>query len=110
MVDRDALLRKAVDKLCDSMASLKVEQSDAVVSLLDGHDVLAVLPTGFYGEFEGRTARCSGFLVRWTRRPRCVTNGIREEFDFPSLCTCGRSGTRAASNGVGALTPAEYHP
>ena len=47
MVDRDALLRKAVDKLCDSTASLKVEQRDAVVSLLDGHDVLAVLPTGF---------------------------------------------------------------
>ncbi|XP_074620808.1 ATP-dependent DNA helicase RecQ-like [Acropora palmata] len=47
MVDRDALLRKAVDKVCDSTASLKVEQRDAVVSLLDGHDVLAVLPTGF---------------------------------------------------------------
>ncbi|XP_015758777.1 PREDICTED: ATP-dependent DNA helicase RecQ-like [Acropora digitifera] len=47
MVDRDVLLRKAVDKLCDSTASLKVEQRDAVVSLLDGHDVLAVLPTGF---------------------------------------------------------------
>ncbi|XP_015779804.1 PREDICTED: probable Werner syndrome ATP-dependent helicase homolog 1 [Acropora digitifera] len=39
--------RKAVDKLCDSTASLKVEQRDAVVSLLDGHDILAVLPTGF---------------------------------------------------------------
>ena len=47
MVDRDALLRKAVEKLCDSTASLKVEQRDAVVSLLDGQDVLAVLPTGF---------------------------------------------------------------
>ena len=42
MVDRDALLRKAVDKVCDSTAGLKVEQRDAVVSLLDGHDVLAV--------------------------------------------------------------------
>ena len=47
MVDRAALLRKAVDKLCDSTASLKEEQRDAVVSLLDGHAVLAVLPTGF---------------------------------------------------------------
>ena len=47
MVDRDALLRKAVEKLCDSTASLTVEQRDAVVSLLDGQDVLAVLPTGF---------------------------------------------------------------
>ena len=47
MVDRNALLRKAVDKLCDSTASLKVEQHDAVVSLLDGHDFLAVLPMGF---------------------------------------------------------------
>ena len=46
MVDRDALLQKAVDKLCDSTASLKVEQCDAVVSLLDRQNVLAVLPTG----------------------------------------------------------------
>ena len=47
MVDRDVLLRKAIDKLCDFTLSLKVEQRDAVDSLLDGHDVLAVLPTGF---------------------------------------------------------------
>ena len=40
-------MRKAIDKLCDFTASLKVEQRDAVASLLDGHDVLAVLPTGF---------------------------------------------------------------
>ena len=36
------LLRKAIDKLCDFTVSLKVEQHDAVASLLDGHDVLAV--------------------------------------------------------------------
>ena len=36
-----------MDKLCDFTASLKVEQRDAVASLLDGHDVLAVLHTGF---------------------------------------------------------------
>ena len=46
MVDRDVLLRKAIGKLC-AFLSLRVEQRDAVVSLLDGHDVLAVLPTGF---------------------------------------------------------------
>ena len=63
-----ALLRKAVDKLCNSTASL-----------LDGHDVLAVLPTD------------------------------SEEFDFPSLCTCGQNGTRATSNSVGALSLAEHH-
>ena len=80
MVDRDALLRKAVDKLCDSTASLKVEQRDAVVR-----------------------------LVRWTRGPRCITNRIREEFDFPSLCASGRNGTRATSNSVGALSLAEHH-
>ena len=58
----------------------------------------------FYREFEGRTARCSGFLVRWTRRPRCLTYGIREEFDFPSCFNCGRNGTRAISNRFGALS------
>ena len=47
MVDRDVSLRKAIDKLCDFTVSLNVEQRDAVASLLDGHDVLAVLPTGF---------------------------------------------------------------
>ena len=47
MVDRDALLRKAIDKLCNLTVSLNVEQRNAVASLLDGHDVLAVLPTGF---------------------------------------------------------------
>ena len=47
MVDRDVLFRKAIDKLWDFTLSLKVEQRDAVDSLLDGHDVLAVLPTGF---------------------------------------------------------------
>ena len=47
MMDRDVSLRKAIDKLCDFTVSLNVEQRDAVASLLDGHDVLAVLPTGF---------------------------------------------------------------
>ena len=47
MVDRDVLLRKAIDKLCDFTVSLKLEQRDAVPFLLDGQDVLAVLPTGF---------------------------------------------------------------
>ena len=46
-MDRDILLRKAIDKLCHFTVSLKVEQRDAVASLLDGHDVLAVLLTGF---------------------------------------------------------------
>ena len=34
---------------------------------------------------------------------RCLTYGIREEFDFSSLCNCGRNGTRATSNRVGPL-------
>ena len=40
---------------------------------------------------------------------RCLTYGIREEFDFPSLCNCGRNGTRATSNRVGPLSPADHH-
>ena len=47
MVDRDVSLRKAIDKLCDFTVSLNVEQRDAVASLLDGDDVVAVSPTGF---------------------------------------------------------------
>ena len=39
---------------------------------------------------------------------RCPTYGIREEFDFPSLCNCGRNGTRATSNRVGPLSPEEH--
>ena len=34
-------------KLCNFTVCLKVEQHDAVASLLHGHGVLAVLPTGF---------------------------------------------------------------
>ena len=78
MVDRDVLLRKTRLN-CDFTVS-----------------------------FEGRTARCSGFFVRWTRCPRCLTYGIRALFDFPSLCDCGRNGTRAISNRVGPLSPVEY--
>ena len=33
MMDRDVLLRKAIDKLCNFTASLKVERRDAVDSL-----------------------------------------------------------------------------
>ena len=46
MVDRDVdvLLRKAIDKLCDFTANLKVEQHNVVAFLLGGHDVLTVLP------------------------------------------------------------------
>ena len=71
MVDRDLSLRKAIDKRCDFIVSLKVEQRDA---------------------------------VRWTRCPRCLIYGIREEFDFPSLCNSGRNGTRAISNSVSPLS------
>ena len=31
-------------------------------------------------------ARCSAFFIRWIRCPRCLSCGIRVEFDFPSLC------------------------
>ena len=46
MVDRDVdvLLQKAIDKLCDFAANLKVEQRNVVAFLLGGHDVLTVLP------------------------------------------------------------------
>ena len=54
---------------------LKVDQRDAVAFLLDGHDILAVLP----------------------------------KFDFPSLCNCGRNGTRETSNCFGCLSPEENH-
>ena len=47
MVDRDALLWKAIDNFAILTVSLNVEQRNAVASLLDGHDVLAVLPTRF---------------------------------------------------------------
>ena len=51
MVDRDVLLRKAIDKLFDFTASLKFEQRNAVAFLLDGHAVLVVLPSGFGKSF-----------------------------------------------------------
>ena len=53
MVGRDVLLRKAIEKSCDFTVSLEVEQLNAMASLLDGHDVLALLPTGF-----GKTEVC----------------------------------------------------
>ena len=68
MVDRDVLLRKTRDKLCDFPVS-----------------------------FEGRPAQCSKLCIRWTRCPRCLSYEIREEFDFPSLCNCGRNASRASS-------------
>ena len=40
----DVLLRKAIDKLCDFTANLKVEQRNVVAFSLGGHDVLTVLP------------------------------------------------------------------
>ena len=80
MADRDVLLRKTRDKLCDFPVS-----------------------------FEGRPARCSEFCIRWPRCPRCLSYGIQEEFDFPILCNCGRNGTRETSNRVGFLSIAEHH-
>ena len=46
MVDRDVdvLLRKAIDKLRDFTANLKVEQRNVVAFLLGGHDALTVSP------------------------------------------------------------------
>ena len=43
------------------------------------------------------------------QRDAVATYGFREEFDFPSLCNCGRNGTRATSSRVGPLSPAEHH-
>ena len=54
--------------------------------------------------FEGRPTRCSDFLVGWTRY---VSKGFQEEFDFSSLCNCGRNGTRETSNCLGCLSPEE---
>lgn len=54
---------------------------------------------------------CNSAIISWSnnamlwlrKRPRPVTYGIREEFDFRTLCHPGRNGTIATPNRVGLL-------
>lgn len=55
---------------------------------------------------------CNSAIISWSnnamlwlrkRCPRPVTYGIREEFDFRTLCHPGRNGTIATPNRVGLL-------
>ena len=57
-----------------SLAELKQEQEEAVVSLLDSRDVLAVLPTGFgktviFQVFVSSLSQIKNRLAKWRRYP-----------------------------------------
>ena len=87
---RDQIFRDACDKVsknCNFPLQSKVEQRPAVASLLDGTMLAKVAP------------RCSC----------CVTRGIQEKFNLPTLCYCGRKGNNASPNHVSWLPLAEHY-
>ena len=59
---------------------LKREQKEAVSRLLEGKDVLAVLPTGFGKSFEYTSIKVSFWRRKWLKAPLVVLQA-----DLPAL-------------------------